>query len=270
MMTTKLFLLMTSMLLFTACPSNRTTSLPDRSSVMGEVSTRQTNRDRFGAIIDNGGIPSANDFNAALNDQMTAPAATCVECGDEVVGNYRGDEAQRFRATKAIALDILQKNEVSNMEQLNFNDKATFCPKYDSLSKAGKLDFWASLVAVMGIYESGNKPNKAYAEGGHLSGITSVGILQMSYGSARQGVYQRNGCQLSSPADLKDPRKNIRCGLAAMKHLVGKDGAITRDKSRGAASYWSVLRKPYRHNGMNLGKRPQIVAQLKSVKSDCF
>lgn len=265
----KIILLFSMLLLFNGCPLYQKIK-----STFGKSKDSRSDVKKLEEVVNDGGVPSSSLVNSALDESLSAPKKTaCQDCGEEVKSDYRGDEAQRFQATKEIALDILSKDEVTEMDQLQFADKDSFCPNYDSLDKAGRLDFWATLVAVMGTYESENRPGKTYDEGRTsraLRGVTSVGVLQMSYGSSRQAVYQRNGCQLDSPEDLHDPRKNISCGLAAMKYLIDKDGYISRGHDRGAAKYWSVLRNPYRAKGAKLGKRPEIIADLKNEKSDCF
>lgn len=261
------FILLFFLLAFTSCPT------PHTVTSHGERNDREGAADRVDGIISNGGIPTSNQINAAIRESTSPPTTDCLECGQEVPGSHTGNDAARFQATKQMAREILDAGEVSNMEQVNFSDKGDFCPRYDSLNAEGRKDFWATLVAVMGIYESGNRPRTSYDEGRTdrtLSGVTSVGILQMSYGSARQSLYRRNGCQLTSPNQLYDPRTNIRCGLAAIKALTNRDNCISCRRNRGASAYWSVLRSPYRAGGISVGKKPQVLANLRSAKPDCF
>jgi len=239
----------------------------------GEVERTPTKLEEVESTVENGDIPTSGQVTRALNETLSAPIDSCAYCDETGSASYEGNEAARFLATKNIARKVMDDQEVRDMENLAFSDKNTFCPKFDSLTASSRKDFWASLIAVMGQYESKNRPSTSYDEGRsdrRLAGVTSVGILQMSYASARQTRYARQGCQLSQPRQLYDPTVNIRCGLAAMKGLILRDGCIACGHNKGAADYWSVLRDPYRAGGLNLGKKPQIVSDLKRAKPDCF
>lgn len=230
--------------------------------------------------IENGEVLSSNNINSAISGSLSSPIPECHECGQEEDNIYEtGSFKERFEATKNVSKYIMNQNQVSEMDQLNFSDKADFCPKYDSLNKENRKDFWSTLLASMAIYESGIKPGVSYDEGqtsDALNGVTSRGLVQMSFDSARQSRYVRNGCVLDKPRELHIPHVNLRCALAAMKTLVKADGCIACGKKKGAAKYWSTLRNPYRvfnkrtGKWMKVGKKPEVIKAMKMYKPECF
>lgn len=203
----------------------------------------------------------------------------CPRCGLDSNEIFQsGSIGHRFQATRNISNDIMEQNEVLDMDELIFSDTAAFCPKYRSFNSRNRMDFWSVLLASIAIYESNIRPDVSYDEGQssrELSGVTSRGLIQMSYDSARQSRYVENGCRLGRVRDLHDPRSNLRCALALMKTLVKMNNCIACGRKKGAAKYWSTLRSPYqirdtRGRVLNIGKKPKIIDALKKYKPNCF
>jgi hypothetical protein len=115
-----------------------------------------------------------------------------------------------------------------------------YCPKYESLDKSQRDNFWHSLMMGMAYKESNFKSSLTYRES---FGPLSSGLFQISLASG-QG-YSKYGCQLSSQADLHDPIKNSTCAVAIFKRWIFQDDVIASNSGngwRGPARYWSVLR----------------------------
>jgi uncharacterized protein YraI len=123
------------------------------------------------------------------------------------------------------------------------SDVASFCPNYGNLDEAGKTQFWIGLIAAMAKYESNYNPNTKYTENfddSNGNSVISRGLLQLSYESAK--AY---GCDVSSSTALHDPKVNLTCTVRIINKWLASDGVISAQTSgwRGAARYWSVLRK---------------------------
>lgn len=138
-------------------------------------------------------------------------------------------------------------------------DGTTFCPKYNSLTREQRKNFWAYLMSMMTRYESNYNTNTTYTEAFDDSSGTNVisrGLLQLSIESGN--AY---GCGLKTASELHDPYKNLSCGIRILNRWMGRDGRIAGkvDGSwKGGARYWSVLRStnsPYAN----------IVAATKSI-----
>lgn len=221
-----------------------------------------------------------NRVNKALDKSLESPARSSADCGMEEPDVFQsGKFRDRFDAVKKIANYIMEEGQVSDMDQVSFKDKNSFCPKYDTFDQSEKRDFWATLLGTMAIYESNIRPDVKYDEGQtstRLAGVTSRGLVQMSYNSAKQKRYVANGCRLESPQQLHIPHVNLRCALAALKTLVKADGCLACDENKGGARYWSTLREPYqvknRKTGkwVKIGKKRKVIDDLKKYKPNCF
>lgn len=125
-------------------------------------------------------------------------------------------------------------------------DSAEFCPNYDNLSSSDKRAFWVYFLSAIAKRESNLNPKLTYTESFNDSTKTKVrsrGLLQLSYESSK--LY---GCGFTTRKEIYVAEKNLRCGIKILDHWITIDGAIagkTKNKTwRGAARYWSVLRKP--------------------------
>jgi uncharacterized protein YraI len=124
------------------------------------------------------------------------------------------------------------------------SDVSSFCPAYSRRSAADKEQFWIGLLSAMTRFESNYNPKLSYTENFRDSQgnrVVSRGLLQLSLESARN-----YGCVLSSAQALHEPQANLSCGVRIVNRWVERDGVIAGGSSsgwRGAARYWSVLRK---------------------------
>lgn len=135
-------------------------------------------------------------------------------------------------------------------------DKSVFCPGYDAADQLQREACWVRLVSAIVFFESGFKPGDVFTE---PNGAKSVGLMSLSPGE----------CVNAPTVDtLKVPEKNLACGTAKMASLIARHGYIDGPVSqRGAAAYWSVLRKPYVAHGYKLGKKDKIIALSKEYKA---
>ncbi len=180
--------------------------------------------------------------------------------------------ALNFQSVNTITKQVLRESDYGllNMEM---KDVKAFCPKYNYLNNEEKEDFFANLITVMTSYESSYNPQTTLKEN---NGNISAGLLQISYGSLNS-LYRKNGCHvINSASDLRDPRKNIQCGLGIISTLVKKDKHLATGKNLGASRYWSVLREPYSvyikslNKTVKIGKRNNIIKDLKLLSDRCF
>lgn len=107
----------------------------------------------------------------------------------------------------------------------------------------GKVEprrFWGVLVKSIVFAESGYKPDAVYVEK-FKDGLTgelarSVGLLQLSVGDK---LNYKGDCQGLTNENLKDPLKNLSCGVEIMGNLIGSRGDLQFSLGR----YWSTIRK---------------------------
>jgi hypothetical protein len=131
-------------------------------------------------------------------------------------------------------------------------DVEDFCPGYSKASKHSHETCWLRLIGGVVEFESSFNPTDSFKE---PSGDMSVGLLALS----------PNECaNAPTEAALKDPVKNLVCGITIMARLIATDGFIDGPVSgRGASAYWSTLRAPYILGKYHLGKKDQIVSITK-------
>lgn len=139
-------------------------------------------------------------------------------------------------------------------------DVARFCPKYAELGAYDRVQFWAELVSTMAYFESGWNTNSTFHEPAPLN-YDSAGLLQLSTVDAKNYKSIPQCALIATVAGLRDPLKNLDCGIRIMARLIGKDSAITTTANKGAAAYWSVLREKR--------KLPDVLVKLKASVSFC-
>lgn len=174
------------------------------------------------------------------------------------------------------ALVFALQNSGQDLLKASPDDIKEWCPGFAKLDQAGRLEFWAQLIAKTAQFESAFKPETSFYEcsktsnaygasaikdpvrgwcmaGGHPKDgglVISRGLMQMSLASA-----QGYRCPVSDPAHLHDPGMNLDCAVRVLNRLVPHprefEGAIrghgrlagkTDGKWRGGAAYWAVLR----------------------------
>lgn len=127
----------------------------------------------------------------------------------------------------------------------------SFCPKFNSLSSAQHLDFWAAILESTAYPESGFDRFNRYIETG-ISGkdpvtgktVESDGLLQVSYGDAScRGLFDYPSDQ-SKPVkqwSIFNPYKNLQCGIQIWDGLIKHYGNGPSLRSIGG-HYWSTVR----------------------------
>jgi soluble lytic murein transglycosylase-like protein len=177
-----------------------------------------------------------------------------------------------YNEVKDLTSTVLSKNSYGLTDAV-MSDMNNFCPRFYSFGQDGRKNFFAHLIASMSRFESGFDPNQTFHEN---NGNVSAGLLQISKGSL-SSVYRKNGCSIiSTTADLKNPEKNIECGLAIISTLVIKDKNLAKSKSIGASRYWSVLRAPYRvyikslRRTVTVGKKDMVIKSIRKSYPACF
>ena len=151
------------------------------------------------------------------------------------------------------------KSLFPNQEWTDYVLKEIVANGLDEIAPADALEFridgtaesWVHLMAAMAKRESNFNPKLTYNESGHLQGVISTGLFQLSYrsvrGYAKFGRSKAIREQLASATTqkLKNPLFNIRAATTILQRWVGRDGVIATESSPwlGGARYWSVLRK---------------------------
>lgn len=162
------------------------------------------------------------------------------------------EKTMRERAAwSAMVYQIIQTQEPGLLNQ-QVNDMATFCPRYDELSKMKKLNFWGQLISSMAKFESGWKPTDRYVETtmgtDPVTGqkVVSEGLLQLSYQDVKNHpglcLFDWSKDKLLSANDPRktifDPFKNLQCGVRILARQIRNKHAIAVDQG----AYWSVIK----------------------------
>lgn len=109
----------------------------------------------------------------------------------------------------------------------------TPCKKLDT------RDCAAQLLSAIAKRESGFDPSVKYNETGHLQGVVSRGLFQISKDSANQSAYN---CNIGDAKDLHDPKINIQCAVKILGYQALKTGTLIDGEKGGCGAYWSVCR----------------------------
>lgn len=163
-------------------------------------------------------------------------------------------------------------------------DILDFCPRFDSLEKKDKMNFWILLLAHIADWESRFVPLTASDEGifdSDKKGVISSGLMQISLLSVQSSCYQARGCNLiRNQNDLFDPNRNLQCTLGVMSCLSENAGCISCKKDgrwRGIAQYWSTLQTAREvpcaicpGGKAIIGKKQEIQTSLKTSAPFCF
>jgi len=120
---------------------------------------------------------------------------------------------------------MLVKN--SKLVTIKASDEKAFCP--NGMSAAN----WTHLITAVAKRESNHKPALEYKESFKNSKgeyIISTGLLQISLESSKG-----YNCGMTSQADLKDPYKNIACGVKIFERWLERDKVL----SKKVGSQWT-------------------------------
>lgn len=134
-------------------------------------------------------------------------------------------------------------------------DVEHFCPGYRRASTRLREICWLRIIGGIVKFESGFNPRDTYQE---RNGVWSIGLFSLSAGECSEAP---------SSSGLKDPIKNLTCGIRIMARLIERDRYIDGPRNnRGAGSYWSVIRGPYAVGKRRHGKKPRIIAITKTYQ----
>ncbi len=152
------------------------------------------------------------------------------------------------------------KHRLRDFEQAR--DKESFCPGYHKATEEQREICWLRLVGGVVEFESSFQADEPpFNEG---NGSYSVGLLALSTGECQNAPTVRA---------LRDPVRNLICGVNKMAALIAKGHAIDGPENIGAGAYWSTLRPAHRHwdpmrkRWLNLGKKAQIIARTREYKN---
>lgn len=95
------------------------------------------------------------------------------------------------------------------------------------------------LLSIIAKRESNFKTDTKFEEGGHLEGVTSRGLFQISKDSANQSAY---GCSITNAQQLHDPNTNIKCAVKILAYQAKKTGTLIDGAKGGCGAYFSVCR----------------------------
>ena len=179
-----------------------------------------------------------------------------------------------------LVIDALEKNGKTLLKKTP-KDVVNFCPNYFSLNKKDQKIFWVHLFSSIAKRESAFDPDNKNDESILQPDLKAIsrGLLQISYSSAKNRNYRKNGCQFNENLELHRPDVNLTCGVAIFEHL-SKDGCISCKKGnkwKGVARYWSTLRTPYQISCpncstgvVNIGKKAEIIEEIEKLYRPCF
>jgi Transglycosylase SLT domain len=166
---------------------------------------------------------------------------------------------------------VIENEERSLLENNVAKDIHTFCPQFDSLNQAQRINFWGQFFAALAKPESGWNPTSQMVESNQgidpvtKNQVMSEGLLQLSYQDEKSydldcGFDWGRDSQLAQNDARKtilNPLLNLRCGVKIMAHRLRKDSVITKE----TGVYWAVLRKNSRGS-----KISTIATMTKSLK----
>jgi|SRR6185312_12412409 len=207
---------------------------------------------------------SSSDSSAAAPQPPTTPTPPVTPDPNPTADPYAAYESyiplaweKSAASTRAWSLYLFSVIDTQTSSLLGgTSDIANFCPKYSSLNRDGKIQFWAYLFSAVARYESGFDPLSRMKENLGTDPIThqqvqSEGLLQLSY----QDILNYPTCRMDWNADKNlsptDPRKtildpdiNLQCAAIIMSKQVKNHNKIVI--SSGA--YWSTLQSSSRYN----------------------
>lgn len=235
---------------------------------------------------------AATTQNEALGQQPSSPSTPTspdpTNSGSEDASNtnpINNDESINFESMEPLSWEtkdssrhktwsVFVYSTVANEEPQMLADNpaqdvAEFCPRYNSLTRDQRLNFWGQLISAMAYYESAwNSSSRFWEKTMGKDSVTgqnvySEGLLQLSYQDIRGYKFcefdwsiDKNLAATDPKKTIFDPAKNLRCGVK----ILAKQ--LTREKMIGSNKgvYWAVLSRSGSHH-----KIPQISTQTKSL-----
>ncbi|EPX81987.1 lytic transglycosylase domain-containing protein [Salipiger mucosus] len=154
-----------------------------------------------------------------------------------------GDSGERRRWSLTVLSAL--RGHASRLPEITPEDISTWCPSYASGTRASREAFWLGLVSSLTKHESTWRPR--VVGGGGLW----FGLMQILPSTAR--LYD---CEARTGAALKDPHKNLSCGLRIMAKTVARDRVVSRNM-RGVAADWGPFHSSVKREDMIAWTRSQ-------------
>lgn len=154
-----------------------------------------------------------------------------------IIPTARWDKARGTRPWTMAALSAL-RTHARTLPRLVPRDIGAWCPGYRSADRAGREAFWVGLVSSLAWHESTHRP-RAVGGGGRW-----YGLVQIYPPTAR--LYD---CRAQSGEALKNPERNLQCGLRIMAKTVARDGVIS-EGMRGVAADWGPFHSSRKREDM--------------------
>ena len=158
------------------------------------------------------------------------------------------------------AHDLIGNSEAADQLLPGSADVEDFCPRYHSLGRAARVNFWAYLVSAVAKFESGHNPLTRFHEStmgtDPISGepVHSEGLLQLSYQDIRGYPFCKFDWQKDLAFPRGDPRRtilnpftNLDCGIRILAQQVHRKGKIALT----TGVYWSVLKSGGKYSRLN-------------------
>lgn len=155
-----------------------------------------------------------------------APVAPVVAPAAAAPAPLAWEDGSAERAAWSAALREAWRPHLPAMSRARDGD--AFCPAWDRLGEAERLDVLATLSVGISRYESGHNPS---AIAGKRRKVQWVGLFQL----ATDGVFAR--CAAREGGRLTDPLLNIRCAVPQMARLAAEEGRLA-----AIGRWWTVLR----------------------------
>lgn len=183
---------------------------------------------------------------------------------DQLTPNFRFEplswesaKASHFKWSNFV-FNLIDRERFGDFDKVT--DAAIFCPKYSTLNRLQKINFWGALVSGMVRFESNYRATTRMMEPqlgyDSVTGrpAASEGLMQLSYSDAKYRTY----CQLdwhldSEKADtdptktIFDPYLNLDCGVKIFADQIGSQGKIATT----VRAYWSVLKPGHSNSKIN-------------------
>lgn len=175
------------------------------------------------------------------------------------------DEEGVYGSYGRIIKDYLDEDVKKNGSSIFFSDSILgmtdapkACPKWKTFDHATKTKFWVWTFTAIAFVESSCRWD-VKEKPGSTKGATCSGLLQLEKEYKFRSPRGPN-CSGISPADIKKPYGNLRCGMDIMKGVLTSpdktgeplfDGRIYPGPGMMVESYWEKLR---RVNGGTIGR----------------
>jgi hypothetical protein len=128
-------------------------------------------------------------------------------------------------------------------------DIADFCPNIDMQNTENRARFWEDFFLAYINLESGRNPSASFVDriqdpskvrGQMYRSVEHVGLMQVSTEASTMV-----GCVARSRRDLRDPQKNITCGVQIMNQLipVSNSGSIRDGRNPSYANFERTRRQ---------------------------